>query len=188
MHNVDMDWLTGAYSLLLPDMKNLMVPSFNRATDYGKLSEGLFWEAQRSRRRHISLARLWGTFHYAIGILGIGLAGLAGFGGLSKLIGENVAAYIAIASGVATGLITFLKSDEKCREHNELAAAWDNLGTDVANLYLTRPRSNSIQQGKAGSEESEPNGWQAVSNALMKRATSLREGKPTSEPPVAWLS
>ena len=166
-------------------MTNLMVPIFN-ATPYGQLSEGLFWEAQRSRRAHMRLARLWRVFHYGIGVLGVVLAGLAGFGGLSKLLGDEQVALIAIGSGIATGLITFLKSDEKRRQHEELAAAWDNLGDDVTTLYITRPRSDDTQQGEADSKESDPDGWQAVIDALMKRAKSIREGKPTLEPSAAW--
>src|SRR4051794_34012567 len=84
-----------------------LVPSWE-GTPYGELSEGLFWEAHFGWRRHRRLLRFWTSWYYSLGILGVVLAGLAGFGGLSEVLGRTQAALVAIASGIATGLATFL--------------------------------------------------------------------------------
>ena len=185
VHNVDMPYVFFALQMPpAPDARglwrrfqdrgltNLSVPSFS-TTPYGKLSSGLFWEALRSRRDHKTLARLWRAFHYVIGILGIILAAFAGFGSLGKLLGDRQAAFIAIGAAIATGLITFLNSEEKGRQHYELAAAWDNLATDVSTLYEKRPDNNGVQQG------ADPDDWKTAIDPLVERAESLRREKST---------
>jgi hypothetical protein len=155
-------------------------------TPYGELSQGLFWEAHRAWRTHLRLARLWTTWHYGLGVLAVALAAFSGFGGLSKLLGYQQAAFVAIGSGIATGLVTFLKSDEHRHQHQELAAAWDNLRDDVTTLYKTQPSAKETQQDQANAGQTDPNGWRTVMEALMERAKSLRAGKATSEPSAAW--
>ena len=158
------------------------------ATPYGELSQGLFWEAHRTWQAHLRLTRFWTAWHYGLGVLAVALAGLAGFGGLSKLLGYQQAAFIAIGSGVATGLVTFLKSDEHRRQHQELAAAWDNLRDDVSTLYKTRPNGRETREDQGNADHTDPDGWRAVIDALMERAKSLRAGKATPEPSAAWPS
>jgi hypothetical protein len=150
------------------------------------MSKALFWEAQHNSTKDTRLARTWGAFHYVLGVLGICLAALAGFGGLSKLLGYQQVALIAIGSGIATGLITFLRSDDKQRHHQDMVAAWDNMSADVVTLYQTQPGANDTKQDNAASKESDPDGWTEVINALEERAKSLRVGKPTSELFPAW--
>jgi hypothetical protein len=155
-----------------------LVPAW-QDTKYGKLSKGLFWEANSAWKKHRHFAEFWAVWYYGLGIAAVVLAALAGFGGLSKLLGYLAAALIALGSGIATGLVVFLRSDEKRRQHDELATAWDNLRDNVTTLYETRPV-------KAGAEQTDPDGWQAVWDALLKRAESLRRGTATSDPPAAW--
>jgi hypothetical protein len=153
-------------------------------TPYGQVSSGLWLEAYRAWKKHRRLVHLWAVWHYGLGMLAVALAGLAGFGGLSQLLGYQAAAWIAIGSGIATGLVVFLKSNEKRQQHEGLAASWDNLLSDVTTLYITRPGADPQQA--AGTAESDPAGSSAVGTALEERAKILRTGKATSEPPVAW--
>ncbi|BCY11687.1 hypothetical protein [Actinoplanes sp. L3-i22] len=136
-----------------------------QATPFGRLSSGLFWEAHRACLRHRRLARVWMWLHYLLGIAGVTLAAVSGFGGLTEVLGVTQAATIAILSAVASGLATFLKTDEKRREHLVLAAAWDNLRDDISVVYETRP---------PGPSDADPASWREVVDALQAIARALR--------------
>lgn len=155
-----------------------------RKTPYGEASRGLWYEANTARKGQRHLMHLWAVWHYGLGALAIGLAALAGFGGLSQLLGYQAAGGIAIGSAFATGLVVFLKSDEKRHQHEELAASWENQQSNITMLYINRPGAD-IQQA-ADSVESDPAGSSVVTNTLNERVEILRTGRPKLGPPVAW--
>jgi hypothetical protein len=136
---------------------------------FGRLSAGLFWEADRAWRRNRRLHRLWTAYHYAIGTTSVALAAAAGVGGLSELLDPKQAALVALASAVAGALSTFLGSDKKRAETAALAAAWDSFRDDISITYETRPGANR-QDGTP------PQGWEAMLDDFQRRAKRLREG------------
>jgi hypothetical protein len=178
----------GFFRGLLARRYVVLVPEWDD-TPYGKLSEGLFWEAHRTWQRHRRLMHFWAAWHYLLGSLGVALAGLAGFGGLSNIFGAKEAAYITIGSTIAMGLATFLRSDDKRRENEELAVAWDMLRDDIATLYITRPGYNTPEPdtGNRGKKNSiDPDKWEIKIQALRLQAQRLRAGKIVFEPPPTW--
>jgi hypothetical protein len=82
---------------------------------------GLFWDAERARKKHTRLSAMWTPAHYILGVLGAVLAAVAGAAGLTAMLGKTEAGWIAIASAAASSIAVFLKSDEKRREHPGLA-------------------------------------------------------------------
>jgi hypothetical protein len=150
-----------------------------RDTPYGRVSRGLFWEADQAWSEHTRARHGWNAAHYTLGILAVLFAAVAGFGGLAQAIGPKLAAVIAIASGAASSLITFLKAAERGREHAELAAAWDSLRDDVTILYENRP---------AGFDQHvDPGDSQTILAILQARAKQLRAGKTGFEDrQLAW--
>ncbi|GFJ80886.1 hypothetical protein [Phytohabitans houttuyneae] len=164
---------------LLDRHRTTYVPSWEENA-FGRLSGGLFWEADRAWRRHRRLHRLWTGYHYAIGTTSVVLAATAGFGGLSELLDAKQAAVVALASAVAGALATFLGSDKKRAETAALASAWDSFRDDISITYETRP-------GADRADRAPPPGWEVVLADLQQRAKRLRAG--VADPPAqvpAW--
>lgn len=137
---------------------------------YGRISRGLFWEADSAWRRYRRLHHLWASFHYVLGTLSVTLAAVSGFGGLSELLNPKQSAVVAISSAIIGALATFLSSDKKRVENASLASAWDSFRDDVTLLYDTRPASNSENGSPAA-------GWEQIAHSLQSRAKELRSGK-----------
>jgi hypothetical protein len=164
---------------LLNRHRTTYVPSWEENA-FGRLSGGLFWEADRAWRRNRRLHRLWTAYHYAIGTTSVALAAAAGFGGLSELLDPKQAAIVALASAVAGALSTFLGSDKKRAETAALASAWDSFRDDISITYETRPGADRL-------DRTPPPGWEAALADLQQRAKRLRAGvaDPPAEVP-AW--
>jgi hypothetical protein len=111
-----------------------------------------------------------------LGILGSVLAAVAGVAVLTELLGRTPAGWIAIASAITTALALFLKSDEKRREHADLAAAWDNLRDAITVAYTTRPVSSAPDR--------DPDGWKDILDKVQARASDLRASKLDGDKPV----
>jgi hypothetical protein len=164
----------------------LLVPEWDDSR-YGRLSAGLFWEAEQARRRRTRLMRFWAAWHYTLGSIAIALAAFAGFGSLGQILGEKTAAFIIIGSGIAMGLATFLRSDDNRRKNEELAVAWEKQMDDVALLYEIRPEeTGSSPQADEPKAPRDPEGWQAIAQSLRERAQSIRAGETKLEPRPAW--
>jgi hypothetical protein len=172
------------FGWLLHRRYELIVPKWDDSP-YGRQSAGLFGEALQSWRRYTRLKRLWAAWDYTLGSIAIALAAFAGFGSLGQLLGERTAAFITIGSGVAMGLATFLRSNEKRQRSEELAVAWERQMDDVALLYETKPSKDGSSIG--GSQVStDPEGWKTIIQALRDRAQSIRAGKTKLKARPAW--
>src|SRR4051812_23265554 len=86
-------------------------PAFEVTTPFGRIMSGLFWDAERARKKHSRLSAMWTPAHYILGILGVLLAAIAGVATLSATLGKTEAGWIAIASAAVSGIAVFLKSD-----------------------------------------------------------------------------
>jgi hypothetical protein len=148
-------------------------------TPFGRLSRGLFWEADRRWRKQHRLSVIWTQLHYIFGVLGTVLAAIAGFGGLAELLGKTEAGWIALGSAAASSLALFLKSEDKSKEHGDLAAAWDDLRDDITMAYESRPPAEET--------DGDPVDWQRVVNVLQARARDLRDSNLAGHKPVpSW--
>lgn len=148
---------------------------------FAELSRGLFWEAHESWKNEKRLAGWWTRWHYILGTLGVVLAGIAGFGGLTDLLGKVPTSWIALCAGLVTGVATFLQSDAKRGVHSQRAAAWDSFRDDVSTLFMTRPEPRPSENA---SEE-----WRSVIEALQTRARALRANQPDPHTsPHSWSS
>jgi hypothetical protein len=147
---------------------------------FSELCSGLFWEARKSNEREKRLASTWTAVHYCVGILGVVLAAIAGFGGLTDLLGKQATSVIALAAGVVTGVATFLQSALKLQQHTERASAWDSFGDSVTTIYQTRPDTPEAEQGRSYD-------WQSIIHALQDRATAMRANQADPHtPPQRW--
>ena len=172
------DLLHGRYQLVVPEWDD---------SPYGRLSKGLFWEAEQAWRHYTRMMRFWAAWHYALGSIAIALAAFAGFGSLGQLLGERTAAFIIICSGIAMGLVTFLGSDAKRDRNEELGVAWEKQMDDVSFLYETRPdKAGSSAQADGSKVSGDPEGWQTIAQALRERAQRIRAGEIKLEPRPAW--
>lgn len=97
---------------------------------------------------------------------------------------------------MVAALSTFLQADQQRKEHDGLAAAWDNLRQDVFAAYVEFPDSEQrIKYYKLSGrryehrlerrlgkdddlvEPPDPGGWQTQIKQLQGRAKLLRRGK-----------
>lgn len=142
---------------------------------------GLFWDAERARKKHSRLSAMWTPAHYVLGILGAFLAAVAGVASLSATLGKIEAGWIAIASAAVSSIAVFLKSDEKRRQHADLARAWDDLRDNITLLYEARPGGADAQPSPGATK---PPVWNGVTDALSVRASEIRAGKVDTKTPL----
>jgi len=182
----DIDTAAGFFRRLLNRKYTILIPKWE-ATSYGELSEGLFWQAHRTWKSHKRQAHVWAVLHYSLGCLAIALSGFAAFGALSELLGSRPAAFITIGSGVAIGLVTFLRCDDKHRQNEDLAIAWDSLQDDITTLYMSQPNNKESQQHtETAGKPHDPDGWEIIIHSLQERAKRLSEGKIVFEATPTW--
>jgi hypothetical protein len=125
-----------ALALVVPSTSAPAAPNFP-STSFGNSCERLYFEAEDMWSAHDGLARRWTALHYVLGLATVSLAAVAGFGGLQDLLGKTTAAYISLGAAVTAAIWTFLRAAEHQKQHNVMAAAWDNLRADVVTSYLT---------------------------------------------------
>jgi len=139
-------------------------------TPFGRLSARLFREATVRWRQERRRYQVWMQVHYGLGVIGVVLAALAGFGSLSDFLGQEAAAFVALMAAVAGGLATFLKTDKMQDLHEALAVEWDILRDDVVTLWETRP-SVAPATGR------DPEGWQRLLHASSRGPTISVAGR-----------
>jgi hypothetical protein len=84
-------------------------------------------EAVAARRR----ARAWGSLYFMVGLPAAILAAVAGATALASTTGRVAAGIIALISAGLTAAATFLDSATRQTTHENLAAGWDVLASDV---------------------------------------------------------
>jgi hypothetical protein len=168
-------------------------------TPFGFNSERLYDEAETMWLVHNRRARWWTRLHYVLGLATTILAATAGFGGLGDLFGKVTAAYVALAAAVAAAVATFLRTDEQRKQHEALAAGWDNLRDDVVTIYSTavgyvvgpqrhtrRLASDRTRDASSWKPPPDPYGWEVVVGELQSRAKVLRTGQLDTGNTPAW--
>lgn len=84
-------------------------------------------EAVAARRR----ARAWSSLYFIVGLPAAILAAVAGTTALASTSGRVAAGIIALVSAGLTTAATFLDSATRQKAHENLAAGWDVLASDV---------------------------------------------------------
>lgn len=147
-----------------------MQPQWLLGRPFDDIASSLWAEAELAWRRERRFARRWTLLHYSLGLLAVILAAVAGFGGLSDLLGKEATALVALLSGAATAVATFVQSDSKRQLHEQRATAWDSYRDEITTIAIGRP--------KTPQEGSGPPGWKQVTEALQTRARALRANQP----------
>jgi hypothetical protein len=86
----------------------------------------------------------WAFVHYALTICAATLAAVAGVGGLSDLLGKTAAAWLALASAVASATSLSLKAKDRANDYAQAENLFRSLALDAAKILAkardTEPR------------------------------------------------